>query len=296
MVTLSEDPAFNTVKFGAKLDLEHADDQRMLWAYKMSYDLYQRERRRHTIIGQLAEFTREIDSAIRVSDDSLFPPKFIYSYTAREKFAQVAIFCDPAISDSPDADDAAIVVGGRRLEDGLLVAIDEWGGRGKTPRELVDKMFELHKQYQCTQAGIESQAYQKALIFMLNEEMAAKQHWFIVQSVVRGSKENKDRRVLGLLSPRYMNGRIHHQKPLPGIEGNIADWPNGKKDFADAWASCLTLLGESGAMVIPQAERDKGEYAPIESRLPPVFQTVSGMIVRGGSAANRSETRYPGGR
>jgi hypothetical protein len=294
MMTLAKDPKFNTVKFGAKLHLEDVHDTAMLWPYKMSYEHYMKERRRHTIIGQLAEFTREIDSAIRVGDDTLFPTRFIYSPTTRADLAQVALFCDPAISDSPDADDAAIVVAGRRSSDGVLFALDEWGGRGKTPREIVDAMFEYHKKWQCTQAGIESQAYQKALIFMMNEEMAAKGYWFIVKGIVRGSKENKDRRVLGLLSPRYMNGRIHHLRPLPGIESNIADWPNGKKDFADAFASALTMLGESGAMVIPEAERNKGEYAPLPNALPPAFHTVTGLIVKGSRLANAA-TRYPAG-
>lgn len=293
-ITLSKDPKFNTVKFGAKLHVDRPDDTTMLWAYKMSYELYMKERRRHTIIGQLAEFTKEIDSAIRVGDDALFPTKFIYEPIEREQLAQVAVFCDPAISDSPDADDAAIVVAGRRLSDGALFFLDEWGGRGKSPRDLVDKLFEMHRKWQATMCGIESQAYQKSLIFLMNEEMAAKRYWFIIQSIVRGSKENKDRRVLGLLSPRYMNGRIRHLRPLPGLETNIADWPNGKKDYADAGASALALLGESGAMVIPEAERNKGEYAPQTNALPPAFQTVSGMIVKG-SRARTLATRYPVG-
>jgi hypothetical protein len=155
-------------------------------------------------------------------------------------------------------------------------------------------LFEMQLIWQATMCGIESQAYQKALIFLMGEDMAAKRYWFIIESIVRGSKENKDRRVLGLLSPRYMNGRIRHLRPLPGLETNIADWPNGKKDYADAGASALTLLGESGAMVIPEAERNKGEYAPQTNALPPAFQTVSGMIVKG-SRARTLATRYPVG-
>lgn len=293
-ITLSKDPKFNTVKFGAKLHVDKPDDHSMLWPYKYTYERYMTERRRHTIIGQLAEFTREIDSAIRVGDDTLFPTKFIYEPADRAEFAQVVVFCDPAISDSPDADDAAIVVAGRRLRDGALFCLEEYGGRGKSPRDLVDKLFELHHKWQCTGCGIESQAYQKSLIFLMKEEMASKRYWFVIQSVVRGSKENKDRRILGLLSPRYMNGRIRHLRPMPGLETNIADWPNGKKDYADAFASALTLLGESGAMVIPMDERETGDYAPLPSRLPPAYSTASGYIIKGSPAA-RNASRYPAG-
>jgi hypothetical protein len=128
----------------------------------------------------------------------------------------------------------------------------------------------------------------------MREEMALKRYWFVIQPVTRGSKENKDRRILGLLSPRYMNGMIKHLKPLPGLEGNILDWPNGGKDYADAWASALTMMGETGALVIPVEEREKGEYAPLPEQLPPAYTTVSNVMVRGASLT-RLNTRYPVG-
>lgn len=294
MLTLSKDPKFNTVRFGAKLVYDDPNDTQMLWPYKYPHSYYTQERARHQRIGKLAEFTREVDSAIRVADDTIFPNAFIYQPVARADLAEVAIFLDPAISDAIGADDAAIVVAGRKQSDGALWALEEWGGVGKSPREKVDAFFDLHQKWQCTRAGIESQAYQKSLIFMMREEMAEKRYWFVVQAVNRGHKENKARRILGLLSPRYMNGMIRHLRPLSGLESNIADWPNGKKDYADAFASALTLLGESGALVIPEAERQKGDYAPQADVLPPAFQTVSGCIVRGKSA-NRLATRYPVG-
>lgn len=294
MMTLAKDPKFNTVKFGAKLVYDDPNDTRMLWPFKMPYSYYQTERARHQRIGKLAEFTREVDSAIRVADDTIFPNQFIYEFTTRASLAEVAIFLDPAISDAIDADHAAITVAGRRESDGALWCLDEWGGTGKSPREKVDAFFEHHIKWQCTRAGIESQAYQKSLIYMMREEMAQKRYWFVISAVNRGSKENKSRRILGLLSPRYMNGMIRHLRPFTGLESNISDWPNGKKDYADSFASALTLLGESGALVIPQDERMKGDYAPLPNVLPPVYNSVSNYIVRG-KTATRLATRYPVG-
>lgn len=293
MMTLSRDPKFNTIRFGAKLRYDDPDDKRMLWAYKMSFELYSKERTRHQQIGKLAEFTREIDSAIRIADDTLFPSKFIYQPTTRADLAVVSIFCDPAISDQPDRDHTAIVVAGRREKDGALWFLEEWGGVGKTPTEMLDAYFMLHKKWQCTLAGFEAQAYQKVLAFLLREEMAKRRYWFVAQPVVRGSKVTKDDRIVGLLSPRYLAGFLRHLRPLPGLEGNIADWPNGKKDYADAGASALALMGESGALVIPEEERNKGEYAPVEEALPPIFSTVNRYITRHGAVGDKLATRYP---
>lgn len=293
MMTLSRDPKFNTIRFGAKLRYDDPDDTRMLWPYKMTHELYTKERDRHRKIGKLGEFTRELDSAIRIADDTLFPSVFIYQPVLREQLASVSIFCDPAISDQPDRDHTAIVVAGRREKDGALWALDEWGGVGKTPSEMIDAYFMLHKKWQCTLAGFEAQAYQKVLLFLLREEMAKRRYWFVPQPVVRGSKVTKDDRIVGLLSPRYLAGFLRHLRPFNGIESNIADWPNGKKDYADALASALALLGESGALVIPEDERNAGEYAPVETVLPPVFSTVNRYITKSGPVAEKFRTRYP---
>lgn len=292
MMTLTKDPKFNTVRFGAKLRYENPDDTRMLWPFKLSYATYTKDRERHRRIGKLAEFTREIDSAIRIADDSIFPNQFIYQPTTRADLAHVAVFLDPAISEKPEADDAALAVAGRRFSDGALWALDEWGGQGKTPQEKIEAFFEYHQKWQATHAGLEAQAYQRSLIFYMREAMAKKRYWFKIEAITRGPKEAKNERILGLLSPRYLGGAIRHLRPLPGLESNIGDWPNGKKDFADAFASALSLLGESGAMVIPEAEREKGEYAPLEQTLPPAFTTVSGMLVRG-PTIERMTRRYP---
>lgn len=295
MMTLAKDPKFNTVRFGAKLRYDDPEDTAMLWAFKMSFATYTKDRERHKRIGKLSEFTREIDSAIRVSDDSLFPATFIYEFVGRAELMQVAIALDPAISAQPGRDPAAIVVAGRRQRDGVLFLLEEWGGLGKTPREKVDAFMMLHRKWGCTNAGIEAQGYQAALMHILQEEMAASRYFFHCVPIIQGSKVKKEDRILGVLSPRYMAGRIRHLRQFPGVEGNLKDWPNGKKDHADAFAMALTLMGETGAMVIPQAEREKGEYAPLQSGLPPAHRLVSNHIVRGSPRAIRLEQRYPRG-
>lgn len=293
MMTLSHDPKFNTIRFGAKLHLNDPDDTAMLWSYKMSYEKYSAERRRHALIGKLSQFTRELDSSIRVADDTLFPPKFIYQYVSRTDLAVVSIFCDPAISDQPDRDHTAIVVAGRRESDGALWLLEEWGGVGKRPDEMLDAYFDMHQRWKCNLAGFEAQAFQRVLRYSMREEMARRRYWFVPQEVIRGNKITKDDRIVGMLSPRYLLGVLRHLRPLEGVESNIADWPNGKKDYADAAASALTLLGESGALVIPEEEREKGEYEALEQTLPPAYRAVSNYIIKGSPVADRLRSRYP---
>lgn len=283
-MTLARDPEFNTVKFGAKLT--NADgSEAMLWEYKMKRATYDRMRSRYQRLGKLAEFTREYDSAIRVSDEAIFPSIFIYQPTPLTDLVHRSQALDPAISDQPGRDHAALIVAGRRASDGALWFLDEWGGLGKTPRDKIDAFFEMHKKWATTHNGIEAQQYQKSLIFLMREEMGRRGYFFHITPIVQGSKVSKDDRIVGTLSPRYSNGYIRHLRPLPNLEGNLADWPNGKKDYADAAAMALTLLGESQMLVIAEAQEAGlvAEQEPLETLPPPLWHTAGNFVLRGAS-------------
>ena len=309
-MTLAKDIEFNTVKLGACVMRERMEDvwdeetktnvprlmpyrYSMLWPYKMTAATYDRTRERYRRLGKLGEFTREYDSSIRISDDTIFPSIFIYQPTKLADLVQRSMAMDPAISEQPGRDSTAIVVAGRRASDGALWMLDEWGGLGKTPREKIDMFFDMHLRWQTTHNGIEAVQYQKALIFLMKEEMARRKYFFYIKPILQGKKTSKDDRIVGILSPRYVNGYIRHLKPLPGLEGNLADWPNGKKDFADAAAMAFSLLGESQMLALPEGETSQPEYPPQETALPPLWQSVNNYYVNGGPDANRRAQRYP---
>jgi hypothetical protein len=251
--SIASDPEFSTIRFGAKL----GDDNQMLWDYKMPLEVYNSMRSRWQRQGQLAGFCREYDSTIRIGDETLFPSQFIYEPVARDSLAQVAIAMDPAISSSKRACHLAIIVAGRRESDGALWLLEEWGGIGVTPTEALNKFFELHRKWACDKAGIEAVQYQAALLPLLREQMAKTQYFFHCLPIRHGSADNKQARIVGTLSPRYSNGYLRHLRPLPSYEGNLADWPGGLIDYADAAAMALGLLGETAML------RGEGEMEPM---------------------------------
>lgn len=294
MMTLTKDPKFSTVRFGAKLRYMDDSDQRMLWPYKLSYATYMKDKDRHRRVGKLAQFTRELDSAIRVSDDTIFPSTFVYKYHARSAFTHVAQALDPALSNKPGADHCALMVVGRLTEGGGLVVLDEWGGRGKTPTEMIEQFFLNHLRWGTTHNGIEAVQFQAALVTLMKEEMPRRKLFFHIEPIRHGrTDDGKVQRIQGLLSPRYVNGYIQHLRPFSGLESNLADWPNGKKDYADALAMACTLLGESGGLAMQLTDEERAEYdKPLSEQLPPVFQTVSNHIMRGGQRSAEFRRRY----
>lgn len=287
---LSADPEFNTVRFGARLTKVDGSHE-MLWPYKIGEDTYNRMRSRYQRIGKLAEFTREYDSLIRVSDEAIFPDVFIYQPTPLSDLVHRAQALDPAISDQPGRDHAALVVAGRRASDGALWFLDEWGGLGKTPREKIDAFFEHHQRWQTTHNGIEAQQYQKALIFLMKEEMARRSYFFPITPIVQGRKFSKDDRIVGILSPRYASGYIRHLKPLPMLQGNLADWPNGKKDYADAAAMALSLLGQTQMLAGGEDLLAEQTMEPLPDTLPPAYSSAGNYIING-SQQTRFKQRY----
>jgi hypothetical protein len=274
LTTVAQDPTFNTVRFGATLCVphDHLTDSDMLWPYKMNAADYMKKRRQYAMVGQLSNFALEFDSSVRADEDAKFARENVKSYQIiqRSALVQVSMALDPAISDQPGRDHTALLVAGRR-EDGMLIFLDEWGGLGKKPREKIDAFFEYSAIWQVTKHGIEAQQYQRALIYLMQEEMARRQRFFTIEPIIQGAAQRKDDRIVGILAPRYANGYIKHRRPLPGLEGNLLDWPNGKKDYADAAAMALTLLGESQMLVAPEGSITQDQYEPLVPALPDLY-------------------------
>lgn len=267
LITLQKDPTFSHIRFGAKLP-----DGSMLWPQKMNEVSYERKKNQYRRTGKLAEFSREYDSMIRVEEDAMFQPltPLFYVPTPLNELIQRAQACDPAISEDPKADHATIVVGGRK-ENGMLWNLNEWGGYGKKPHEIVEQLFKWHYDYQLHITGIEAQAYQKSLIYSLREFMAKKQRFFAVKPIIQGNDKTKQQRIEGILQPRYYNGYVRHAKVLPKLEAQLQDFPNGKYDYADACAMMFSLLGETQFLAAPPDTIGQDEFAPLPPTLPELY-------------------------
>jgi hypothetical protein len=178
-------------------------------------------------------------------------------------FPSRAIACDPAISDKKTSDYFALGVVGM-TPNGIIHVLDVFMDRGLTPKQQVDKFFELHFLWDCTHHGVEAVAYQKALIHLLKEEMFRRARtrgssaYFEITPIIHGNT-GKIERVEGVLSPRYLAGYVTHQRRFPEYETQLLEWPNGKKDGPDVVAMAITLLDPFAAFAnnMPGDEEDR---------------------------------------
>lgn len=241
--TLMLDPEYISVVFGA-ID----PDGDMLWEAMMSREKLAKRKRSFVRTGTLHIFYMELMSQLRTPEHSKFKPEFIRYAPTRDmkQFVARSLAIDPALSEGVKASACTLSVVGI-TEAGVLHVLACEGRKGMTPKEQVDAYFRLSLEYDCTHHGVESIAYQRALIHLLQAEMFKRgkeigsKAYFEITPISHG-RVDKAERILGVLQPRYAAGYITHQRVFPELEEALLDWPNGSMDYPDAVAMAVSLL------------------------------------------------------
>lgn len=251
-MTLAQDPQWTTIKFGA----EDADGE-LLWPENLDRVKLDSKKRSYARAGQLRAFYMEYYNKVTAEDTQIFQQRFFIYEPPPPDLNLTAIYCDPAISPNRRADETVIKVGGI-TKTGMIWRLDSWAKRGAIPRELIDAFFELSIKWRCLQHGIESIAYQAALIHLIREEMFRKKHYFEITAVA--NKTKKIERIKGILQPRYAAGYIRSNVRDPDLEAQLLEFPDSAHDdHADAWAGCVSLLDPYAGQALGLVEDDEDE-------------------------------------
>lgn len=262
--TLRKDPDWTSIVFGV-WDLQGLP----LWADNMSADKIKKKKAMYTRNGKLGTYYLEYENTVRNEDSQKFKQSYImYSPAAREELVGVAIALDPAISQKASACDSAIAVVGM-TDKGLITVLETWNQLGATPNEQLEEYFRLAFKWDVTLYGIESIAFQAALIHITKEWMFRKRRYFEVVPITHSKK--KEERIEGVLQPRYASGYMRHARRFPELEEQMLDWPNGKKDVIDVVAMAVALLDPHAASAANDNGKDLGE-----DEMPPLDEVFNG--------------------
>lgn len=148
------------------------------------------------------------------------------------KNTSVSLVVDPALSKKKTADPSVIlafadVKGGKRY----ILDIDF---RKRDPNELIDDLLRMVGKWNPVSVGIETVAYQQALVVMLKNEMEVrtiKPEAFRVVEI--RTKQNKNLKISGRLQPMLEAGQIFVPKGaswLPALVTQMGGWPDGEHD------------------------------------------------------------------
>lgn len=233
LTVFERDPQFVTIAFEVK-----DRDGEWLWPEMMDDKKYELRKRSFAAAGQLSKFYLEYHNSVRGDDNQKFKPSYII-IEPRPMSLQTAIALDPAISEKRGSDFAAIGVVGMS-DKGLVWVLDVWMKVGAPPREQIDEYFTRSQTFGCVLHGVESIAFQAAIIHLMREEMFRKKQYFEITPITH--KQKKEERVEGILQPRYAAGFMRHARHFELYEGQLLDWPNGKKDGPDVVSMAVSLL------------------------------------------------------
>lgn len=172
-------------------------------------------------------FANQYQNEIIPTDQQVFKKEWLRYYATLPIKKATFCFIDPALSEKDDADFTALTV--------VDVDPDDiWYLRNAqrfkiNPTKIVNLIFQIYQTYDPICIGIEDVAFQKALLYMVREEMKRRNQYFSVKGIKPSTEQTKEMRILGLV-PRFEFGRILIAQGLRDFESEYSQFPRGSHD------------------------------------------------------------------
>lgn len=184
-------------------------------------------------------FANQYQNVIIPDEEKKFKKQWLRYTTEIPKITTRFGFIDPAIGQHKHNDYTGIAIIHADPDGTWYLRL---GARYRlTPSEIVNKAFQLCEQYELDCLGIESVAYQEALLYLMSEEMQKRQKVIPVKGITR-SKVSKNSRIMGLV-PRFEWARIFLYPGMTDFEDELDSFPRGTHDdILDALASLEELV------------------------------------------------------
>jgi predicted phage terminase large subunit-like protein len=240
-------------------------DRVLLWPTYWTIEKLENKRSEMAIDGKGdSAFYQEYFNEPVSEEDAIFNREMFHYFnklqleSIKKRPHNIYIMVDPAISKRETADYTAIVA---VLVDQLnRIYVLEIIRMRMDPIETIKALFAMYERWQPIAVGVESVAYQKSLIYFINEEKKRKNS--IVRSmVVKEVKADTDkaRKIKGL-QPRYAIGNIYHNSDDQNtkiLESELTRFPRGATDdIIDALASVNQMI----TGVVKRIDKEYSKY------------------------------------
>ena len=220
------------------------DDGSLFFPEKLTREFLENARR--TMGSYL--FANQYMNEVIPADAQSFKREWFKYYAELPKRINTFIHIDPAISQQASADYTGVVALSVDPDNRRYV---RFAKRYRiTPTEIVKLVFELYDQFQPQIIGIEDVAYQKALLYFLDEEMRRRNVILPVKGVKPPTDKTKEMKILSMV-PRFEWGHTFLNQGLHDLEMELLQFPRGAHDdLIDALASMDAIIYP------PDRERD----------------------------------------
>jgi predicted phage terminase large subunit-like protein len=212
------------------------DDGTLLFPERLTKEFLEEQRR---AVGSYI-FANQYQNEVIPDEDRVFRKEWLHYYKFLPDIRHTFISVDPAIGQSENNDFTAVVCAHVDVEGTWFI---EQAKRFKiSATDTVELVFELIKQFKPNCIGIESVAYQKALIHMLDQESRRRQVVLPLAEIKPGTDKTKEMRISSL-QPRFEWGRVLLNQGLDDLEDELLSFPRGKHDdLIDAMASLDAII------------------------------------------------------
>ncbi len=207
------------------------DDGSLLFPQKLSREFLTRQRK---IQGSYI-FAHQYQNEIIPGDDQDFKKEWLKYYDTLPRIKHTFAMVDPAISLDQAACFTAIAIIDVDVNNHWYLKVAK---RARiTATQTVELIFNIHDMFKCNLIGIETVAYQQALMHFIQDEMRKLKKTIPVHGVNRGPDKSKNMRIRSLV-PRFEWGGISIKPGLTDFEDEYSKFPRGTYvDILDALSS-----------------------------------------------------------
>ncbi len=221
-------------------------NNRPLWKARYPIEEIMKIKKHYKSQGLLDLFMAEYYNDPISDENRIFKKEYFKYYTTSQVLIGAlskVITVDLAISEKESADYTVIMVTGTDNDNNIYVL--EYSRDRYSPIQTIDEIFRLADKWKVRCIGIESVAYQKSLIWFLQDEMRKRNKFFMIEELK--ADMDKERRIRGL-QPRYAVGSIYHRPEMTDLEEELLRFPkSAHDDISDALAYVpqIKILGSS---------------------------------------------------
>lgn len=212
------------------------------WPEAFSKQFLLEEKAKFTSLGKLDIWYRERMCVAMAEEDQIFKKEYFKHFEQRDiegKSLEYYLTADLAISQKQGADETVLCVVGKEPNKPEWYLVEFVAGK-LDPLQTIDALFMLYQRYRPSRIGIESVAYQKALLYFITEEQRKRQIYFDVTELK--NLRAKELRIKGL-QPLFKAGVIYHRQNMTKLEQQLLTFPKGlHDDWIDALAMMIDLI------------------------------------------------------
>ena len=162
--------------------------------------------------AQAMDFKPEWLQYFRMKDRNLVWSTNDVIHTINLSDLNIYIHVDPSMGETPESDYTGIVVVG--VDDLKRVFLIDTVSHRLNPLETAERIVALSTIYEPRKVTIESNAYQKSLMYYVKDLASRRQTYVPLEPFVAGSNKSKPARVRGALRPLFSTGSVRVREGL----------------------------------------------------------------------------------